>query len=156
MEVISLILSGLALLVSVVNLILFIWREKRDKRQRESLLEYIDKCDDLSIGAAKKHTRESLKEQMDCFDEMFDTFDLRVMKKVDDGLTDCRNTLLRQNQSVEKRLSDLEKGICPDYDAAIAAKESVDRFSEGIMNILCYGNPAAPKEKKEKTEEDKG
>lgn len=156
MEVISLILSGLALLVSVVTLILFILREKRDKRQRESLLEYIDKGDDLSIGAAKKHTRESAKEQMDCFDQMFETFDERVMKAVAEKLSEFGNTFDAARSLFERRISDLEKGICPDYDAALAAKESVDRFSEGIMNILCYGNPTAPKEKKESTKEDKG
>lgn len=156
MEVISLILSGLALLVSVGNLILFIWREKRSNRRYETLIKYIDTADDLTIGAAKKFTKESLKEQMDCFDEMFDVFDGRVMGKVNERLSNYDKTLMGHNKSVEKRLSDLEQGVCPDYNAAIAAKESVDRFSEGVMNILCYGNPAPPKETKEKDKEDKG
>lgn len=155
MEVISLILSGLALLVSVGNLILFIWREKRNNRRYETLIEYIDTADDMSIGAAKKFTRESLEEQMDCFDEMFDTFKDKITKQFDGRLKNFDGTVNGCFNSVEKRLSDLENGICPDYDAAIAAKESVDRFSEGVMNILCYGNPAPPKEKKETNEEDK-
>lgn len=129
MEVISLIISSLALLAAAANLILFFWERKRDSRRHETMLEYIDTGDDLSIGAAKKLTRESLGEQQNCFDEMFDVFD--------------------------KRLSDLEHGICPDYDAAVAVKESVDRFSEGVMNILTYGNPVPTQEKKKKGEEDK-
>lgn len=155
MEVISLILSGLALLVSVGNLILFIWREKRNNRCYETLIEYIDTADDMSIGAAKKFTRESLEEQQDCFDEMFDTFKDKITKQFDGRLKNFDGTVNGCFKSVEKRLSDLENGICPDYDAAIAVKESVDRFSEGVMNILCYGNPAPPKEKKETNEEDK-
>ena len=155
MEVISLILSGLALLVSVGNLILFIWRERRNNRRYETLIEYIDSADDLSIGAANKFTRESLEEQQDCFDEMFDVFDEKMTKVFNERLKNFNGTVNGCFESVEKRLSDLENGICPDYDAAIAAKESVDRFSEGVMNILCYGNPGPPKEKKEEVKEDK-
>ena len=156
MEVISLIISSLALLAASANLILFFWERKRDSRRHETLLEYIDNGDDLSIGAAKKFTRESLKEQQDCFDEMFDVFDKRIMGKVNDSIGGFGNTFNAAKYIIEKRLSDLEHGICPDYNAAIAAKESVDRFSEGVMNILCYGNPAPPKETKEKDKEDKG
>lgn len=155
MEVTSLILSGLALLVSVGNLILFIRREKRNNRRDETLIEYIDTADDLSIGAAKKFTRESLEEQRDCFDEMFDVFGEKITKVFNERLENFGSTVNGCFGSVGKRLSDLENGICPDYDAAIAAKESVDRFSEGVMNILCYGDPAPPKEKKETNEEDK-
>ena len=155
MEVISLILSGLALLVSVGNLILFICRERRNNRRYETLIEYIDSADDLSIGAAKKFTRESLEEQKDCFDEMFDVFDEKMTKVFNERLKNFDGTVNGCFESVEKRLSDLENGICPDYDAAIAAKESVDRFSEGVMNILCYGNPSPPKDKKEDVKEDK-
>ena len=156
MEVISLTLSGLALQVSVGNLILFIWREKRSNRRYQTLIEYIDTDDDMSSGAAKKFTRESLEEQRDCFDEMFDVFGEKITKTFNERLKNFGGTVNGCFVSVEKRLSDLEQGVCPDYNAAIAAKESVDRFSEGVMNILCYGNPAPPNETKEKDKEDKG
>lgn len=154
MEVISLIISSFALLAAVANLILFIWIEKRNNRRYETLIEYIDSADDLSIGAAKKFTRESLDELQDCFDEMFDVFDEKMTKVLNERLKNFDGTVNGCFESVEKRLSDLEHGICPDYDAAVAVKESVDRFSEGVMNILTYGNPVPPQEKKKKGEED--
>lgn len=155
MEVISLIISSLALLAASANLILFFRERKRDSRRHETLLEYIDTGDDLSIGAAKKFTRESLEEQQDCFDEMFDAFGEKITKQFNERMKNFDGTVNGCFESVEKRLSDLEHGICPDYDAAVAVKESVDRFSEGVMNILTYGNPVPPQEKKKKGEEDK-
>ena len=86
---------------------------------------------------------------------MFDVFDKRIMGKVNDSIGGFGNTFNAAKHIIEKRLSDLEHGICPDYDAAVAVKESVDRFSEGVMNILTYGNPVPPQEKKKKGEEDK-
>lgn len=133
MEVISLILSSLALLVAVVNLFLFFWEKKRQGKRHETLLKYIDASIDLRFGA----------------------LDERVMGKVNDRLANYDNTLKGRDKAIEKRFSDLENGICPDYNAALAAKESVDRFSEGVMNILTYGNPAPQKEKKKNDEEDK-
>lgn len=150
MELISLILSGLALLVAAVNLTLFLVWRKRDNKRYETLLEYIDESDDLSIGAAKKFTQNALKEQMDCFDEMFDAFG----KKINERLKNFDGTVNGCFVAFEKRVSDLEHGICPDFNAAMAAKESVDKFSEGVMNILCYGGVAPPKDPREKPKED--
>ena len=150
MELISLILSGLALLVAAVNLTLFLVWRKRDNKRYETLLEYIDESDDLSIGAAKKFTQNALKEQMDCFDEMFDAFG----KKINERLKNFDGTVNGCFVAFEKRVSDLEHGICPDFNAAMAAKESVDKFSEGVMNILCYGGVAPPKDPHEKPKED--
>ena len=150
MELISLILSGLALLVAAVNLTLFLVWRKRDNKRYETLLEYIDESDDLSIGASKKFTKDALSEQMDCFDEMFDAFG----KKINERLKNFDGTVNGCFVAFEKRVSDLEHGICPDFNAAMAAKESVDKFSEGVMNILCYGGVAPPKDPREKPKED--
>lgn len=150
MELISLILSGLALLVAAVNLTLFLVWRKRDNKRYETTLEYIDESDDLSIGASKKFTKDALSEQMDCFDEMFDAFG----KKINERLKNFDGTVNGCFAAFEKRVSDLEHGICPDFNAAMAAKESVDKFSEGVMNILCYGGVAPPKDPCEKPKED--
>ena len=130
MGVNSLILSGLALLSAVVNLILFVWRVKRENRRYESLVIYIDTSDSKTVTAAKNSARDSVSELLDGYDKKLEGFD--------------------------NKISALEQGICPDYEAALAAKESVDRFSEGVMNILTYGNPVPQKKEKEEAREDKG
>lgn len=155
MEVISLILSGLALLVAVVNLFLFFWEKKRGAKRYEALLKYIDTADELAMDKANKFVWECMEKQWADYEGLLETFDKKITACFDEHLKNFDGTVNGCVKSIEKRLSDLEGGVCPDYNAALAAKESVDRFSEGIMNILCYGNPTTPMEKKEMDKEDK-
>jgi hypothetical protein len=55
-------------------------------------------------------------------------------------------------EQFEKRVSDLEKGIAPDYNEALAAKQAVDDFNMGISAILNFDPMAAVKKSREEQE----
>ena len=64
-----------------------------------------------------------------------DTVGAGVLKKADDR-TDARISDLEK--VYEKRISDLEKGIVPDFEKAKAAADAVNDFNAGISGILGF------------------
>lgn len=164
MEVISLILNCLALLIAVVCLVLLA-QEKKRNHSRNVALESLLRMDYDSviacIGELKRDGRtehEQILSGIEGLTKFITDLDNVLNGQVVTALKGCRQTISRIEQNVSRigqKVDDLENGICPDYNAALATKESVDRFSEGVMNILCYGNPAPPKEAKEKDRENK-
>lgn len=111
MEIITIILSGLALLAASVSLILTIWEKKRSEERNAATL--VDKA---------KNYEEELRYKAAVSTEM---------------------------EKVVNRISDLENGVVPDYNEALAAKEAVDNFNVGIAGILGFDPLKAAKEMRE-------
>ena len=132
MGLINIILSSFALLAAAVSLAIALKEKKRNQKLKADITNYIEyECnavkDDICFhaetysakleGLAKgvRHKSTELDELKEYFSEQSTKID-KISTKVDN----------------------LEKGIVPDYNEALKAKESVDMFNEGISNLLNY------------------
>lgn len=123
MEIVTMILSGLALLAASVCLILLIQEKKRNQKRNTTALQYADAAAQkvLALAKSEAHTAAEAAYKNAC-------------------------------EQFEKRVSDLEKGISPDYNEALAAKQAVDDFNMGISAILNFDPMAAMKKSREEQE----
>lgn len=123
MEIVTMILSGLALLAASVCLILLIQEKKRNQKRNTAALQYADAAAQKVLVLAKNEAHAAAEAAYKNACEQF-----------------------------EKRVSDLEKGISPDYNEALAAKQAVDDFNMGISAILNFDPMAAVKKSREEQE----
>ena len=123
MEIVTMILSGLALLAASVCLILLIQEKKRNQKRNTAALQYADAAAQKVLVLAKNEANAAAEAAYKNACEHF-----------------------------EKRVSDLEKGIAPDYNEALAAKQAVDDFNMGISAILNFDPMAAVKKSREEQE----
>lgn len=142
MEVISLILSGLALLAAVANIILYFVEKKRADRRHKAMLNYIGNTCDGTQRAAERFTREYIKEFFDNEKELFKTenneFFIAFSKNVGERFD-------RQQQDIDN----LKSGACPDYERALAAANAVNDFNAGISAIMNFDPIAAVKARRQ-------
>lgn len=155
---ITTILSGLALLVVIADLILTVREKKRGEERnaaldkwkdsaRDTILHYIDseiECVDKRWGqaagraSAERHceileVQKQLKELGRAFtDHLAHENERKVLDS--EQKTAFEETI----SDIQKRLHDLEQGVVPDYSEALAAKNAVDEFSKGLSAILNY------------------
>ena len=101
MEMITMILSGLALLAAGVSLILTFQEKKRNEKRNAAALQYAD--------AAVRDAECRVKAGMD-----------------------------NLYSNADKRLSNLESGICPDFEEAKAAAKAVNDFNAGLSAIMNF------------------
>lgn len=133
MEIICVILSGLALLSAVINLALFFREKKRSERHnRASDTAYVHWFENLEATLSEHEKQHGELAQRIC-----------AVEKMCDESIEMRPAFV-------KRLEDLEEGICPGYEKAIDSKEVIDELSAGLMGLLTYGEPV----KKENRERD--
>jgi hypothetical protein len=121
MEIVTMILSGLALLAASVCLILLIQEKKRNQKRNTALVNLIDNYFTRSMT-----TLEGVR-----------------------GCVVMFNTTVTEMNS---RVKNLEKGISPDYNEALAAKQAVDDFNVGLSAILNFDPMAAMKKSREEQE----
>lgn len=116
MEMIALIVSGLALLAAGECLYLLMQEKKRNQERNAAMCDYADN----NMTEVKEYTE----------------------KRIDERLFQLQNNLLQELYSEDKkicaRVDNLEKGIIPDYEAATAAVNAVNDFNQGISNLLNY------------------
>lgn len=113
MEMIALIVSGLALLAAGVCLCLLIQEKKRNQERSAAALDYVDE----TVNSVKQEAAEY------------------VAKFAEDMV---------------RRIKNLENGVVPDYQQALAAANAVNDFNKGISNILGYDPGEALKAQREK------
>lgn len=136
MELIAIIFSGLALLAAIVCLILLIQEKKRNQKRNTALCNLLRAEFDQVIACIGEFKVCSRNDFAATFEKL-------------DGIT------LKLDQFVldfSKRIGDLEKGISPDYNEALAAKQAVDDFNMGISAILNFDPMAAVKKSREEQE----
>lgn len=129
MEIVTMILSGLALLAASVCLILLIQEKKRNQKRNTALCNLLRTEFEQVIAYIGEFKRNSRND----FAEVFGKLDGIVML-------------------FNKRIEDLEKGISPDYNEALAAKQAVDDFNMGISAILNFDPMTAMKKSREEQE----
>lgn len=156
---ISTILSGLALLAVTVNLILTIVEKKRDKKRRAAFETWKQAFSDYIDAEKYNITEQSMKADAVLRDRLdFQKSELldfkRILGKQDKDISDCfkkLDAILEDMESMKKRLVDLEHGVVPDFEEALAAKNAVDEFSRGLSSILNY-DPVEAYRKKQQQE----
>lgn len=131
MDIISVILGGFALLAAVVNMVLFFREKKRNERHNSaSSAAYVSWFENLETTLSEHKKKQS---------------DLTHRLHAAEGM--CGETI-ELCKTFEKRLKDLENGICPGYEKAIDSKEVIDELSAGLMGLLTYGEPVLKENEK--------
>lgn len=127
MEMIALIVSGLALLAAGVCLCLAMQEKKRNQERNAAMCDYADN----NMVEAKEYTERRMSDAVEVCE-----------KAIDERIFQLQNRLLQEIYSEEKkicvRVENLEKGIIPDYEKATAAVNAVNDFNQGISNLLNY------------------
>ena len=161
MQVITMILSGLAFLAATASLILVIRERKQrewqtesfnrrlaknandNQKQKTALLQYVDK----TIDAA------SLKIQ-DAISKNIDGVNVRV-DKVNNALRIINRNTERAVKDVKEnsdRIGRLEQGIVPDFEEALRAVNAVNDMNKGIANIFEFDPLEALKKSRQEAE----
>lgn len=107
---ISIILSGLALLAAIVNLILLVQEKKRSRKRNAATLHLLKSLEEEC--SAVKDKNEEICESISAYDEEF--------------------------PGIRKNVQDLMQGVVPDYNEAVKAKDAVDSFSRDIATLLNF------------------
>lgn len=128
MIIACIVLSSLALLAAGANLILFFVEKKRDTARRQAMLDYVNN-------------------QCECTIEENETF---VKEYVDKNLEKVGARIEQQQSDIEK----LKNGVCPNYEAALAAANAVNDFNAGISAIMNFDPLEAARKRRRVGEEE--
>lgn len=161
MQIITMILSGLALLAAAASLILVI-REKKQRegqaesfsrrlaknindnqKQRVALLQYVDK----TFEAVKLQLQKVINKNVDGVNVRVDKVNntLRIINtKADRAMA-----LSKENKG---RIERLEQGVVPDFEEAIRAVNAVNDMNKGIANIFEFDPLEALKKSRQEAE----
>lgn len=118
MEYITMIMSGLALLAATVSLFISVREKKRNQKRNADMVNYID------VGNKNLVDAIELKEEV-------------LLSKIK-GAFDAIWKYSTEFDKLSTRVDKLEQGIVPDYQEALAAKNSVDEFNRGLSAIMGY------------------
>lgn len=109
MEMITMILSGLALLAAGVSLILTFQEKKRNEKRKADTLQEAKDSD--------KKWSEAVCDLMKGY------FNEETSKRFEE---------------IRKRVGNLESGICPNFEEAKAAAKAVNDFNAGLSAIMNF------------------
>lgn len=144
MEMIALMLSGLALLAAGVCLCLLM-QEKKRNQERNAAEKEVRGMIDWCIGAIGDETTHRVDACNKLVERVFNLEDSAIPdseKAINERIFQLQNRLLQEIYSEDKkicaRVENLEKGIIPDYEKATAAVNAVNDFNQGISNLLNY------------------
>lgn len=141
METVSLIFNGLTLAVTLAVLALFIREKKAARKRRTDLMNYLDS----SAASALDIQEDRFREVKTAFEVVYGD-----CKRINASVCQLDSRICVSSEEQGKRIKNLEDGVIPDYNEAVAAKNAVDDFSAGVMAILTHGNPV---KKPDETEE---
>lgn len=141
------IVSGLALLAAVANIILFFVEKKRRNAEMEKLrvdmLNYVHaECDIVSTYAsknAKEYTDEKVREAANVLADELEAVDKKTCRRVERAEAETEKLKEDFGSEIEK----LKSGIAPDYEKALAAAKAVNDFNTGLSAIMNYDPIAA-------------
>ena len=122
MMIVCIILSSLALLAAVVNVVLFCVEKKRNNAVRTAMVQYIDNMND--------GMEEFVKERLDSVNAE------REKENVENAhFRKATNSTLTE---MFEEIGKLKAGTVPDYEAAKAAANAVNDFNAGLSAIMNF------------------
>ena len=120
--IVCIILSSLALLAAVVNVVLFCVEKKRNNAVRTAMVQYIDNMND--------GMEEFVKERLDSVNAE------REKENVENAhFRKATNSTLAE---MFEEIGKLKAGTVPDYEAAKAAANAVNDFNAGLSAIMNF------------------
>lgn len=120
--IVCIILSSLALLAAVVNVVLFCVEKKRNNAVRTAMVQYIDNMND--------GMEEFVKERLDSVNAE------REKENVENAhFRKATNSTLTE---MFEEIGKLKAGTVPDYEAAKAAANAVNDFNAGLSAIMNF------------------
>lgn len=157
MEYIPVIMSGLALLAATVTLIITLCEKKRNQKRNADMVNYVDVGKKTLEDAIRVKEEVLLAKIKGAFDSIlhYATEVDELSPKVDNledanaGLFDSRRDFKIAIDNLLTRVDKLEQGIVPDYEEALAAKNSVDEFNRGLSAIMGYDPMAVARKARE-------
>lgn len=146
MQILILILSALAAALAGAALIL-VMQERRHSR------EFVSAVDQRFKGMAKanKESKTALLQYVDAAEKRSDASHEKRAKEVSKLHAALRGVNAKAEEAKKaanrnaERISGLEQGMIPDYDAAVKAVDEVNKFNEGLAGILGFDPLAAMK-----------
>ena len=130
MEYITMIMSGLALLAATVCLTITLREKKRNQKRNADMVNLIKAECNAVKGEILIANDEAFRSVKEGYAQKFADFQLAL-----DG----------HSTKIDK----LEKGIIPDYQEALAAKNSVDDFNRGLSAIMGFDPMEAARKARE-------
>lgn len=154
MQIITLILSILALLLAGVALVM-IAREKRrnqhrfeenrngNKALRKVLIDYVSQEIDAAVDGISSGVRESMDKVNSRIDKTNKAVRAVNMKA---------DAVKKAVQANKGRIDDLEQGVVPDFEAAQKAVNAVNDVNKGIAGILGFDPLEALKQSRQEAD----
>lgn len=138
MTIACIILSSLALLAAVTNIILFFGEKKREAARRQAILDYINNISGGTVEAAEEYARELFDKEIKLF-------------KTENGefFAEFSKTIHERFERQQRDIDDLKNGACPDYEKALTAANAVNDFNAGISAIMNFDPIAAVKARRQ-------
>jgi hypothetical protein len=132
MIIACMIVSCLALLTAVANIILFFVEKKRVNKRHSVTVDFITtECEAVSKAAAmyaEEYTGKKIEESTRLIMEDVDSVGRKIARRFE------RN---------EEEIKNLKSGTIPDYETALSAAKAVNDFNAGISAIMNYDPIAA-------------
>lgn len=147
MIIASIVLSSLALLAAVTNIILFVTEKKRrdtkSEKQRIDMLNYVNtECNNVATAVSKQskeYTDEKVREAANVITDELEAVDKKVCRHFERAEAETEKLKAEFSAEIEK----LKSGLAPDYEKALAAAKAVNDFNTGLSAIMNYDPIAA-------------
>lgn len=149
MEVLSVIMSGLALLAAMASFTLWIREKKRSQKQRDAMLQLISMEKRAAVIECNKYSDTAMSEcasNMVLIAKKHTDIEVKKVHTKTDCLRKDLDTMSAEMAEMEKHVNDLLSGVVPDYEEAVKAKDAVNSFSRDIAAILNFDPLQAAKE----------
>lgn len=137
--IVSMILSGLALLAAIVCLVMIYREKKRSAKQNAALIRFVEGEAKAVSTASGIYADGEIKRVLDRMNNFGGTVAGEAKAYTNEKFQECA-----------ERIEKLERGIAPDYEAAKQAADAVNDFSKGITNILGFDPMEALKADRQK------
>lgn len=132
MIIACMIVSCLALLAAVANIILFFVEKKRVNKRHGTMVKFVStECEAVSKAAAM-YTEE-------CTVKKVEESTRLIMTEMDS----VGRKIARRFEKNEAEIQNLKSGTIPDYETALSAAKAVNDFNAGISAIMNYDPIAA-------------
>lgn len=133
MIIACMIVSCLALLAAVANIILFFVEKKRVNKRHSTMVNFVaTECKAVAKAAAAMYTEE-------CTVKKVEESTRLIMTEMDS----VGQKVARRFEKNEAEIQKLKSGTIPDYETALSAAKAVNDFNAGISAIMNYDPIAA-------------
>lgn len=152
MQIIAMILSGLALLAASVSLILIVREKKRNeernaafKRYKTSMLHYVDRKFEAMQKASENYTNEAIEKVMLDISKRFTDEEIRLWEQLNKELESINKSLeylhksSKEHDSMKKRVDDVMDMVEKIGDDLMNANNSFqDQLGQTLSNIMAF------------------